>query len=266
LKPVDKLEQHQCARFSSAAVYYEKGAHIQHAVAERLLQGITFCGKPARILDIGCGTGLLTRRLAEMWPDAYVLGIDHAPGMIEEALRLNAGADRPCYALVDALRFQPEEPFDLIASSSTLHWIQPLEDTMRTLARFMAPEGNFAFALMLEGTLGELHEAREMIAPDRPPRLRMPVETCVKQALEAANLRVINSDIEARRAYAPNARELVRNLQRIGVTGGPLSRGDRPLSRTHLNALLKYYDAHFCEARGVYASFRIGYFWGRRHA
>jgi ubiquinone/menaquinone biosynthesis C-methylase UbiE len=42
---------------------------------------------PGRVLDLGTGTGVGAKALAERYPEAEVVGIDLSPGMIEEALR-----------------------------------------------------------------------------------------------------------------------------------------------------------------------------------
>src|SRR4051812_43385631 len=44
-----------------------------------------------RILDIGCGPGTITADLAALVPDGHVTGVDHAPGILEQA---RATADR----------------------------------------------------------------------------------------------------------------------------------------------------------------------------
>ena len=40
---------------------------------------------PARIVDLGCGAGNVTRLLAQRWPDARLTGVDSAPAMLERA-------------------------------------------------------------------------------------------------------------------------------------------------------------------------------------
>ena len=43
------------------------------------------CARPRAILDVGCGTGRLLRRLAVLFPTAELVGADAASGMIEQA-------------------------------------------------------------------------------------------------------------------------------------------------------------------------------------
>lgn len=40
---------------------------------------------PKLIYDLGCGTGKLTRLLAERWPEATIIGLDHSQEMLEKA-------------------------------------------------------------------------------------------------------------------------------------------------------------------------------------
>src|SRR4051812_45352892 len=43
---------------------------------------------PATVLDLGTGTGRVARLVAEVWPQAKIVGADLSPGMIDEARRL----------------------------------------------------------------------------------------------------------------------------------------------------------------------------------
>lgn len=263
---MNPILRHQQTRFTNAAPRYEQLAHVQRAVADRLFSGLAFLGAPQRILDIGCGTGALTRRLAETWPRAEVEGIDLAPGMIAEARRLTGSAARPTFHIADAATFTTLRPYDVLVSSSTLHWIQPLARTLQHLATLLERGGRFAFALMLEDTLRELHTLRAQIAPDNAPAQRMPSEAAVRQALQEAGLRVGLDEIETQVVHAETAAHLLRDLRAVGVTGGALSRGARPLTRDELQRLLAAYDETYRDERGVRATYQVGYFWGERCA
>lgn len=256
--------KHQQTRFSAAAAGYDQLARVQQAVADRLFQGLAFLGNPRRVLDIGCGTGALTRKLAATWPRAEVEGIDSAPGMIAEARRLHRGEDRPRFIHADARVFASDRRYELLVSASTLHWIQPLDRTFSHLAGLVEPGGNFAFALMLEHTLGELHALRREIAPHKPPAARMPSESVVRAALAGAGLRVAMDEVEERVTHAESALAVLHDLRALGVTGGALSRGVAPLSRDELTRIIAAYDARHREPEGVCATYHIGCFWGSR--
>ena len=82
------LDKNEISRnFSSSAVRYDEHSALQREMADDLLSLLTTKPliNPSAILDIGCGTGYLTRKLAELFPAARVEGIDIAKGMIDEA-------------------------------------------------------------------------------------------------------------------------------------------------------------------------------------
>jgi ubiquinone/menaquinone biosynthesis C-methylase UbiE len=89
---------------------------------------------PARVLDVGTGTGAAARLSADLWPDAEVVGVDASAGMISEARRL-AGTDRERYELADASALPfPTASFDVV----TLNNMIPFFDE---LARVTRPGG-----------------------------------------------------------------------------------------------------------------------------
>lgn len=76
-----------CQSFD-AAEKYDQAATVQRVAARELFQRIHTCmagKKPMRILEIGCGTGLLTEHLRACWPDADILATDFAPNMLARA-------------------------------------------------------------------------------------------------------------------------------------------------------------------------------------
>ncbi len=75
------------ARFGAAARRYEDHAPVQRITAERLADDIALLPLPRhpRILEIGCGTGLLTRALARRIGPADWTVTDISPGMLAAA-------------------------------------------------------------------------------------------------------------------------------------------------------------------------------------
>lgn len=93
------------------------------------------------VVDLGCGTGNLTARLAERWPDASVVGIDSSAEMIERARR-----DHPelTWYVGDITAWDPEEPIDVAYSSATLHWLDDHAEVFRRLRSLLADGGVLA--------------------------------------------------------------------------------------------------------------------------
>jgi len=75
-----------------------------------------------RVLDVGCGTGYLTRRLAAAtWPKGSALGIDPSPSILDHARRVaEAGNCSFATGVAESLEAE-DESFDVVASSLMLH-------------------------------------------------------------------------------------------------------------------------------------------------
>jgi SAM-dependent methyltransferase len=105
-----------------------------------------------RILDVGCGEGTLTKKIAER--GATVLGIDNSPEMIAAA-RAN-GIDA---VLMDAADMPFSCEFDAAFSNATLHWVLEKEQAARAIFRALKPGGRFAAEMGGEGNLAKLRDA-----------------------------------------------------------------------------------------------------------
>lgn len=91
-----------------------------------------------RILDLGCGTGHLTAKIAAA--GAQVTGIDSSHSMIEEARR-NYPEIKFCVA--DARDFRFEEPFDAVFSNAALHWVPEARSVAECISAALKPGGRF---------------------------------------------------------------------------------------------------------------------------
>jgi malonyl-CoA O-methyltransferase len=97
---------------------------------------------PARVLDLGTGSGAVARRAAARWPDAEVTGVDVSPGMVAEARRLSGSAHER-YAVADAAALPfVAESFELVALNNMIPFFDEL-------ARVVAPGGHVAVAYSL---------------------------------------------------------------------------------------------------------------------
>jgi len=89
-----------------------------------------------RILDLGCGNGTLTQKIAAA--GAAVVGVDAAPDMVAAAQ--NLGLDARVMP-GQGLSFSRE--FDAVFSNAALHWMHPPEAVLDGVARALKPGGRF---------------------------------------------------------------------------------------------------------------------------
>ncbi|MGB3410049.1 MAG: class I SAM-dependent methyltransferase [Microthrixaceae bacterium] len=93
------------------------------------------------VLDAGCGTGRVTRMLAELLPDGHVIAVDADEDMVriaEQNLSDLIASDKVELAQGDLTRFTLPMPVDAILSTATFHWIndhQLLFDNLFSLLR-----------------------------------------------------------------------------------------------------------------------------------
>lgn len=117
----------------------------------------------SHILDLGCGTGELTARLAAMAGDGRVVGIDASPSMIEEARRRHPAVEfieLPAQELTPALG-----RFDLVISTAVLHWVPSHlhPSVLRNVHGVLRPTGTFRAEF---GGRGQIAAARRIMGEE----------------------------------------------------------------------------------------------------
>jgi SAM-dependent methyltransferase len=105
-----------------------------------------------RILDIGCGEGTLTKRIAER--GAAVTGIDNSLEMIRAAHENGVDA-----LVVDADDMHFDNEFDAAFSNAALHWMLDKSAVAAGVFRALKPGGRFAGEMGGEGNIARLREA-----------------------------------------------------------------------------------------------------------
>jgi trans-aconitate methyltransferase len=104
-----------------------------------------------RILDLGCGTGQLTAKIAES--GAFVRGIDADPAMVDRAKNNYHSID---FAVADARNFEVEEKLDAVFSNAALHWIKEPDAAIDCVAKALKPGGRFVAEFGGKGNVGAI--------------------------------------------------------------------------------------------------------------
>jgi trans-aconitate methyltransferase len=142
----------------NAELYDEKHSFVWK-MAAGLLELLE--AKPGeRILDVGCGTGHLTAKIAAN--RAQPIGIDRSAEMIREA-RTAYPALR--FEVMDAREISFPEQFDAVFSNATLHWIKEPERAVAGIARVLRPGGRFVAEFGGKGNVAGLMAAIERAWP-----------------------------------------------------------------------------------------------------
>lgn len=107
-----------------------------------------------RVLDLGCGTGHLTKLIASR--GAEVFGIDNSPSMIEQARALYP--DLP-FEIGDGENFHFDDPFDAVFSNAAIHWMKNQSQVAASIYRALKPGGRFVAEFGGKGNIRKIHRA-----------------------------------------------------------------------------------------------------------
>lgn len=117
------------------AATYDKNARFVSDLAGPIVEILD--PKPGeRILDLGCGDGVLTRKLESV--GCTLVGIDPSPEFIGAALALGLDA-----RLQDATEMGFDAEFDAVFTNAVLHWIKDADSVIRNAYRALRPGGRF---------------------------------------------------------------------------------------------------------------------------
>jgi trans-aconitate 2-methyltransferase len=99
------------------------------------------------VVDLGCGTGSATQRLAARWPQAEVTGVDGSAAMLAQAAADAAPGARLRWRqadIGDLAAWAPAAPAGLIYSNAALHWLPDHATLFPALVSLLAPGGVLA--------------------------------------------------------------------------------------------------------------------------
>jgi trans-aconitate 2-methyltransferase len=120
-----------------------------------------------RVVDLGCGTGELTRVLHERAGASETLGIDSSEAMLARS-RSYAG-DGLGFELEDIADWAPSEPFDLVFSNAALHWVEDHTELFAKLTAALRPGGQLAVQMPANHDHAS-HLVAERVAAEQPFR------------------------------------------------------------------------------------------------
>jgi malonyl-CoA O-methyltransferase len=227
------------AAFARAAPSYDHHAGVQRYAAGGLARRVAALALPAepRILEIGCGTGLLTAALQRQFPSSTRIISDLAPAMVRLCRDRHPGApDVFCVCDGEAPPFAPAR-FDLIAGSLAFQWFDDPARALPGLHGLLRPGGWLAFATLGPATMTEWRDAH--VAENLPsptPDFRAPA------SLAAAWPDAADPQIERRVVPVSHGsgRAFLASLRGIGA-GTPRA-GHTPLTPAQLRRVLARFE------------------------
>jgi trans-aconitate 2-methyltransferase len=169
--------------------------------------------EPRTILDLGCGPGNIALRLAEVFPQADITGLDGSAAMIAAAAqRTPAGTARVAWVTATLpWEAEPARRFDLVVSNSLLHHLHDPKVMWDAVGRHANPGGLFF--------VGDL----------RRPQSAEAVARCLAETLPPEVPAVLRHDFTASLHAAFTVEEVAAQLAEAGLAGEVAAVGGRHL-------------------------------------
>ena len=142
-------------RFSAASASYDAEAEAQQHIAARLWAlAAPHIASGAAVLEIGAGTGLLTRLILEAQPRSLTVNDLYLSPQVQELAQQFSG--RVQCRVGDAEHLEFGGPFDAVLSASTVQWFADIPAFFARCAGVLPKGGLLAFSSFLPGNLQEV--------------------------------------------------------------------------------------------------------------
>lgn len=246
------LDRMQVRRaFGRAAAHYEQHDALQREVGARLRERLLLLdAPPARVLDVGAGTGLGTAALRKAYPKVEVIALDLALSMLRSARR-HAGWWRPFLrvcAEAQALPL-PDRSIDLLHSNLCIQWIDDPAPLFAEFARVLKPGGLLLVSSFGPDTLTELRAAWAAADGVHAHVSRFLDMHDLGDAVLAAGLRDPVLDVEHLTVTYADVPALLRELKGLGATNADAARERGLTGKSRYRRMLDAYESRRRDGR-----------------
>ncbi len=138
-------------RFKKNLKTYKDNSVIQNKMADKLISMIS--NNPKSILELGCGTGVLTEKLINKY---HFTKYNASDIVFECESYIRKISDKINFIPSDIEEFEFKEKYDLIISNATFQWIENLEPFIEKLKKQLTPNGELIFSTFGEDNLKEI--------------------------------------------------------------------------------------------------------------
>lgn len=261
--------QHIQTHFDHAAPSYDEAAILQKTVAERIDERLDLTTVEAKVIvDLGAGTGLLTEKVMQRYPQAKVFAVDLSYKMLEVAKsRLQTprftGLGNTVNQLlaqckltkklftkniaipINADAFQlpfADGSVDMLVSNMMLQWCDDLDAVFSEIRRVLKPEGLIMFTSLGPDTLKELRQAWQTVDMEQEHVNTFIDMHDMGDALVRAGFGQPVMDVETFTLTYEKPIGVLKDLKAIGATNANQQRQTGLMGKQRFAAMLNAYE------------------------
>ncbi len=250
--------------FSEAAILYDRYADHHRIIAKRLLEFIRPDAAAGSILEIGCGTGILTEKLLDRFPDSNVTALDISLDMVDRCRSKLNLSRRLSFLVADAEEYcRGGDRYDLVVSSCSLQWFHDRRRFIESIYAMLEAGGSCLMAIPVRGMLHELVESCICGARTAMRQLDLDTGKEWKTRFEKSGMDILSSSVESVSCVYNHPIEVLKAIRGIGAG---IDQSPAFLKTGDMKKITEYYSRHFqVDSFGkVSSTYRILYVLGRK--
>lgn len=252
--------------FNKTAETYERHAKTAREVGEYLIERLRPLNlQPERILDLGAGTGKLSRDLLKLYPKARIYCIDLSENRLRFAKGKRKWFRQQHYITADmhTLPFRAES-FDLVISNLAWYWADHLHQAIYEAKRVLKVGGKLMFSTLGPDTLRELRES--FASSSNEPHINTFLDMHdIGDALLKAGFADPVMDVEHFTHYAKSLNDLFKELRASGETNYQELRARGLMGKKSFEKVVAHYEQYRVDEKlPVTTEAVFGYAWRKQ--
>lgn len=243
--------------FSNAADQYEMLTSVHKDIARELTNKVIRASVTGNILDVGMGTGWMTDRLHTFLPEATIVGLDFADGMIKQA-KSRYHHLTMIQADANHLPFK-DQAIDAIVSNFAYQWVDGLDQAFGQCRNALKKDGKIMMTMFGFETFNELFLTLDKVAnrgrlKSAQSFKRLAKRKTIDKALAIAGFKNIELKSELIKIRFQDMFDLLKWVKSIGANclGTNIYLGNEYLRNAN-----QYYVEHYKDRMGVYATLEV---------
>ncbi len=229
--------------FEKAAKTYDVAAVLQREMGDRLLQRLDYVKlDPLRALDLGAGTGYISKQLLQRYPKSKIVAVDIALSMLKKTAQHRNWLRKPSVvcASAESLPFK-QASFDLVISNLMFQWCDNLTEVFTGINQVLTGGGLLTFTTFGPDTLRELRQSWSEVDGYEHTSTFIDMHD-VGDSLMQAGFQQPVVDMETITLTYTSLFSLMKDLKNIGASNAAVKRNKGLTGKNAFKSLEKAYE------------------------